>query len=331
MKIAFTICSNNYYAQALTLAKSCKVQDSDVHFVIVLVDEPSSIIDYLPEFEHIFIYELPIDWKDIVSRYNIIELNTSVKPSAFLYLIKKYPHATWIHYFDPDIKLYAPLSVVEEYFEDKEILLTPHIFSTIPYEEGSPVDHLFLNFGIYNLGYLGMKVSDVANSMLKWWERKTLKIGYSKVCEGLFVDQLWMNHVPIFFHGSVAISFNPGMNAAPWNLHERKIFLENGEFRVSDQKLLFYHFSNYNYKTPDKVSKYYRYTFNESPGLQPLYHEYHDELLNNKVEKYSDIQCTFYPAIDEAKPRPVAKRNLKFFLKQVLPPVLVSIGRRALR
>jgi hypothetical protein len=329
MSIAFTICSNNYYSQALTLAQSCKAISPDTHFIIVIVDEHSSSIKYSSEYEHIFIDQLPINTEEIISKYDIVELNTSIKPSVFLYIIKKYKSVTSIHYFDPDIKIYSPINELEKHFADKSILLTPHILTPINIADGHPQDHLFLNYGIYNLGYLGIKVNTTTISLLSWWEGKTLTLGYNKVCQGLFVDQLWINHVPVFYHDCTKILLHPGCNAAPWNLHERKITLKEGKYYVNDVPLIFFHFSNYKYSNSDSVAKHYRYTFDSESDLKILYQEYHQELLTNNIEKYSKVECSFYKQKEQNKRTKVINLTKKI-VRQVTPPILLKICTQAL-
>ena len=86
MKIAFTICSNNYLAQAKILGDSLLDKNPDYKFVIGLCDEPSESIDYA-FFENIEI--IPVAkiniycFAEIVKKYQIVELNTSIKPSFF--------------------------------------------------------------------------------------------------------------------------------------------------------------------------------------------------------------------------------------------------------
>lgn len=330
MKIAFTICSNNYYAQALTLAKSCNFYNPDVLFIIGLVDEPCTIIDYCQDFEHIFFSQLPINTTDLISKYDIIELNTSVKPSLFLNIIARYPKVKDIHYFDPDIKLFSSFNELEKEFDGKSILLTPHIFTPISNTEGSPQDHLFLNYGIFNLGYLGLKINNSTISLLKWWESKTLSLGFNRVCEGLFVDQLWINHVPIFYNEETKISFHPGLNAAPWNLHERKLSLQDEVYIINNKKLVFFHFSNYKYQNSNKIANFYRYTFEEFPELIHLYDEYHQDLLANKIEIYSKIPCAYYNInkrkieLEVSKEKNKNASKLKYMIRKIIPPIVTD-------
>lgn len=324
MKIAFTICSNNYYAQALTLAKSIEKHNSDYVFIFAIVDEPSEYIEYSSQNEHIFVSQLPIDVQDLASKYNIIELNTSVKPSLFLYLIENYKNIETIHYFDPDIKTFTSLRELDLKFGSKSILLTPHILSPIPYLDKLPQDHLFLNYGIFNLGYLGLKVNACTVSFLKWWEQKTLNLGYNRVCEGLFVDQLWINHVPIFFFNDTEISFDPALNVAPWNLHEREITFIDNHYKVNDSSLIFFHFSNYSYLNSDKLTKYYRYTFDGNPHLKQLYQEYHQDLICNKIKEYSVVSCAFYSKKEKISEK-IKESKIKKILKLFIPPIVTKI------
>ena len=58
--------------------------------------------------------------------------------------------------------------------------------------------------------------------MLHWWKERTYNMGYQRLEKGLFVDQLWMNLVPVLFESCNVLN-HPGYNMGPWNLHERKL------------------------------------------------------------------------------------------------------------
>ncbi|MDQ8015272.1 MAG: glycosyltransferase, partial [Flavobacterium nitrogenifigens] len=200
MKIAFTICSNNYLAQAKILEYSLLEKNSDYKFIIGLCDEFSEDIDYsfLENIEIIPASQFGIYcFDEIIKKYDIVELNTSIKASFFKYLISKYENLETIIYFDPDIQIFNKLSLLEKYLKEYDILLTPHILNPIGVDDFSPAESSFLNYGIYNLGFLALNPkSQNARDLLDWWEDKTLKIGFSQVSNGLFVDQLWINLVP---------------------------------------------------------------------------------------------------------------------------------------
>ena len=134
-QVAFTICSNNYLGQALALKKSFLEHNPSFGFFIVLVDKLSDEIDY-----SVFLPAqiIPIDkiksvnLEDLISRYYIIELNTSVKPSVFKYLIANNPEVESIFYLDPDLYFYSSLNSLNAVLQSNVAVLTPHILSPIP-------------------------------------------------------------------------------------------------------------------------------------------------------------------------------------------------------
>ena len=97
MKIAFTICSNNYLAQAKTLGDSISKANNDYSFYIGLTDQLNTELDYDKEIGYPVIPSENIgipDFDDLWKKYSIIEFNTCVKPFYFQYLIRKYPNWT---------------------------------------------------------------------------------------------------------------------------------------------------------------------------------------------------------------------------------------------
>ena len=255
MKIAFTLCSNNYLAQAKSLGDSLKLKNPDYQFFIGLLDIISTEIDYETEIGYPLILSNEIGipyFDDLWKKYNIIEFNTCVKPFYFQYFIKKFKPLNYLFYIDPDILILNDLTIIErEFDETSKILLTPHILSPIPLDGKTPAENLFLNYGIFNLGFLGLKNPELSGHFLDWWKERTYHLGFDKTAEGLFVDQLWFNLVPVFFK-NVKISKHPGLNMAPWNLHERKLSGDDSVlFRDQSFPLVFYHFSKYNRSDPD--------------------------------------------------------------------------------
>lgn len=299
MKIIFTICSNNYLAQAKALGDSIKKTNPDYIFFIGLVDLLSEEINYDEEIGHpiILSHEIGIpEFESLWKKYNIIELNTCVKPFYLEYFTEKYCDLTHLMYFDPDTYIFGNLSNIEkELVNNKEIILTPHILSPIPIDEKMPNEQIFLNYGTYNLGFIGVKNPKNNIPFFKWWSERTYNSGYDKVSEGLFVDQLWMNLTPIFF-GNCIISKNPGLNMGPWNLHERYLSKNEASNLVinKNEELIFYHFSNYKYNLPNILASYYdRFSFETRTDLVELYNDYRNTLILNNIEKLSLLKCYY--------------------------------------
>lgn len=331
--IIFTLCSNNYLAHAKTLGNSILLYNPDALFVIGLVDERNSDIDYnqFSEFKIVEVSKIGIaNFNSLFEKYNIVEFNTCVKASYFKYLFKNYPNVDKILYFDPDIMLFDSLEVFINNFYEYEILLTPHILTPLDFGVQAPNENLFLNYGVYNLGFIGVhRNCSNKGGFLDWWEKRLLTKGYIDPCNGYFVDQLWINLVPVFFQ-KVRLLKESGFNVAPWNLHERKIYRnENNVFKMEDgNKLVFFHFSSYNFNLPERISNYERYSFNTNPELIPLYNLYHKCLVDNDIASLSNKANSFIVKGERLRKRLEMEKNvmnqltLKNVGKQIMPPFI---------
>lgn len=319
MKIAFTICSNNYLSQAKVLGDSLVKHNPDYKFIIGLCDKKNESIDYsfFDPYEIVEVKDLNIEnFEWMIYNYYIIELNTSIKPFFFQYLIQKYKDLETIMYFDPDIKVFNKLNFIEKELQDKSILLTPHTLSPIPLDGKTPNETHFLNYGIYNLGFLAIKPSTSAYKMLDWWANRLSVQCFDRVSEGLFVDQLPMNFVPIFFD-SVCVSRMPGYNYAYWNFHEREISDNDGIYYINSQPLVFFHYSSFKPVQPLNISIHQtRFELETGSLLFDLFSEYANELIDNKYFELKEIKCYYSIIRDEylrkkniAKAQELKKQN----------------------
>lgn len=317
MTYIFTICSNNYLAQASVLGESIKRHEKNVKFIIFLCDRKLSDINYHSLADEVIeVAEVEPDIENLAIKYNIIELNTAVKPTVAQYLFEKY-RAEIIVYLDPDCKLYNGLREVYESLKDRSIVLLPHIYTPIPIDGKTPGENVFLNYGVYNLGFIGLRNTTETQNFLSWWKNTTYSLGRIDVENGIFVDQLPINHVPLFFNG-VKILRHWGMNVAPWNLHERYLTkTDNKSFLVNkSQELVFYHFSSFKMEPLElPLSQYNRFTLADRPDLIGLYSTYKDELLEKGYLFYKDFD-SFYTGICQTSVGQNKKRWYRGLLKR---------------
>lgn len=324
MKIAFTICSNNYLAQAKTFTESLLSENQDITVFIFLIDKKKSEIDYkyFAPAEVIEVNDSVFgQFNELITKYNIVELNTAVKPFLFEYLSKRFSDCNRLYYFDPDIFIYHNLGLLDQLLNDNDILLTPHFLTPVPIDGLEPFENLALNYGTFNLGFLAINPETKnAKAFLKWWGQRTFRFGYSRVDQGFFVDQLWFNLVPIFFE-RVFLIRHPGYNMAPWNLHERSIKLYkdgDGIILESDYPLVFYHFSSYDFSKPDLLStKYTRYSFKQNPSLRKLHRDYAEKIILNKHTFFKQFRCELPIRISKEPALRVLFYKAVNFLKKV--------------
>jgi hypothetical protein len=154
----------------------------------------------------------------------------------------------------------------------------------------TPGENMFNNFGIYNLGFIGLSSKPEVLDFIAWWKNHTYEQCYVDIYKGIFVDQLPINHVPIFFK-NVKVLTNMGLNMGPWNLHERTLEFRNGEPIVNkSQPLIFYHFSSFKLDHMELPSQLYnRYKFSDRPDLHSIYHEYNEDLRKANDAYYKEF------------------------------------------
>lgn len=299
-KAVLTICSVNYLAQAKTFADSLKKYHSDYTIFLGLVDrlDQHNLNEaVLANFNVLEIHQIGIpDFNSLVNQYNITELNTAVKPYLLKYIYENFPEIEILHYFDPDIQFFGELSAIEEGLKEKDLFLTPHILS--PYQDAEyyrPRERDHLNGGIYNLGFLGTKRSEITFKVLDWWAERLSTQGYIDLANGMFVDQLWMNFIPNYFPDHVFISRNIGLNMAYWNFHERKLTEKNGQYFVNDETpLLFFHYSGYSPDNPTQISKYQnRFEFTDKHDIASIFDGYAQLLTKNGHSEFKKYPCYY--------------------------------------
>ena len=255
-KCAFTIVAKNYIGLAKVLESSIKKHNPNIDFYIFVADEiPSRVAhdlsDNVIESKKVLSYSEE-EWINMAFKYNLTELCTAIKPSCFQYIFenKGYEKA---FYFDPDIYVFSSLASVVDLLDESSILVTPHIAFPI-LDDNSDIP--FLQSGPYNLGFLGLKNSIVAKTLLKWWRRKLIDNCFDDVLDFTFTDQKWMLMIHSYFpQEEICVCRNIGMNVAPWNFKERRFVKRESGFAVElrddssiSEELFFIHYSGYDYK-----------------------------------------------------------------------------------
>jgi hypothetical protein len=281
---ACTIISPNYIAFARTLAASYVAHHPGHRFFVLIVASLTDPAPFAAEpFETTLLTALDIpDLRGIAMKYDILELNTNVKPTFMRRLIAQHSLDRLV-YLDPDICVYAPLTPVFEALEENDAVLTPHITAPID-DDKLPGEQEILYNGTYNLGFIAVRNTSESDALLAWWERRCLTLGFSEGRTGLFVDQKWMNLAPGLFD-RVAILRHPGLNMAYWNLHERTL-TPNGSvsypLHPTPCTLHFFHFSGLTASDPNSISRNTdRFTLTTRPDLRDLFVSYKAAILAN--------------------------------------------------
>lgn len=324
MTTVLTICSANYLAHAKTLGDSVREHNPDFHFVIGLVDRMPDRLDagYLEDFEVIPAEQLNLpQFAEMVRKYSIVELNTAMKPFYMAFLYERNPKVDAVIYLDPDILVCARFSSLLVKLGTHSIVLTPH---GCTYDDSAPNIHyekVMLWAGIYNLGFIATSRCEETMAFLKWWRiRLQDNCFYRPGVAGLFLDQLWVGLVPLYFRGT-HVETDPGYNMCYWNHFERRLTFREGRYLVNDcHELIFFHFSGYKPEKPDvSVTRTTEpiSSFAVRPDLRPMYDDYRSRLLARNYPLIKSIPWHFAPAEESPKTR-YGKKILKAALKRLI-------------
>ncbi len=292
-----TIIAKNYLAFARTLAQSFLAQHQAGKVYVLIVDDFEGYINPADEcFEIVKLSDLSIPkLAEFCFKYTLKELCTAAKASFLEYLIDK-KSIEHLIYLDPDIMVTGSLEAINEKLGTSDIVLTPHLDKDYPNDDLLPDDGHILRAGQFNLGFIGINSSANARAFLNWWKSKLYENCVVDVPHGYFVDQKFIDFVPLFFK-NVWIEKDPGYNVAYWNLHSRQLSELNGVWRCNDGPLYFFHFSGYDLEgcaisshIPDSVA---RYRFASRRDLTRLFTEYKQLLLSNGYHETSRWPYSF--------------------------------------
>jgi hypothetical protein len=289
---ACTIVSLNYLPYARVLCNSFLRHHPGWKFYVLLVDRLPKDIDLSQEeFEMVLVEDLGIpNFPSLAFKYDILELNTNVKPTFLKTLLAR--GIDQLVYLDPDIFVYRRLDSVIEAMADHAIVITPHVLSPISDDVQSEV--VLLMGGVFNLGFVAVMKCAETERFLSWWEQRCFDFAYNEPRKGMFVDQKWINLVPCFFD-SVKILKAPGCNMANWNLHERELSQEGDVWMVNrTSPLEFYHFSGVAVDSGEKLSRRKeRFTLTNRPDLRTIYEDYRALLIQHGFREFQPIKYAF--------------------------------------
>lgn len=305
----FTSFTFSYLAKARLLAWSLKRFHPDWHFIAVITDEPPEAFSFNPVTEPFdeVIWGQSLDIPNInawIFKHSIVEVCTAVKGPV----LKALGQAGYekIVYLDPDIAVINSLQPVIDLLDSSSIVLTPHQLTP----ESTPIainDNEIgsLKHGIFNLGFVAIRSDGEGMRFAQWWNDRLLDYCYDDIPRGLFTDQRWCDHAPVFFEG-VHILKDPGYNVASWNLSNRKLqFSANGELLVNGVPLRFYHVTKFGPIGETMTSRY-------AQGNTPVYEIWcwYRNTLNRFSESAIPASWWFYSRYDNGQPITESERSL---------------------
>jgi hypothetical protein len=281
-----TISSANYFPFAKTMLQSVRAIHDDCDLYYLLVDHPHDDISAHLDFQTIDLRELQIpEQLHMTFIYDIVEMNTAVKPFLLSYLLAK--GYSKVIYIDPDIYVYNRLDLAIKALDMHSLVLTPHALRPAPpvtsYAGKVQWEQNMTLTGIFNLGFIGISNCNNTIEFLAWWKNRCTFLCYMEPIVGLFVDQKWAE-LAIAYWDDVLVLRDPGYNVSVWNLHDRSI---SNKMVNRTHTLVFFHFSSIDINNESFLTKHdISITFQQYPSLSNLYSDYRAVIRQNGYEQY---------------------------------------------
>jgi len=239
-----TIITSNYIFYAQALYDSLRKFNPDVNFNVLVVDEKKA--DYNYESVNFFFIDdisasFPNDYQ-LIKKFeedrNSV-LRWALKPLFLKYLLTS-QNFSKVLFVDPDLYFYNNPNFLFDHLSVSDVLITPHWRSINPKVDESNFESLFTG-GIYNAGFFGCNSNSI--NILDWW----LEVCAYKMIksDGFYVDQAYLNLMPVYFSSQVEIMHHRGCNVSNWNMIEcQRTLVENKILINKEFPIIFIHFTN---------------------------------------------------------------------------------------
>jgi hypothetical protein len=235
-----TLFDSNYLSRGYTMAESLVCSDPNCHLYIFAFDAQCEIV--LKGLRHPRIHIIGLaEFED----EELLSIKRSRTPKEYCwtctpytvdYCLKNYglEHCT---YLDADIFFYSSPRVLLEEMESKSILITEHRY-TPEYDDSCKSGIYCVQFVTFNADSNGLRA-------LKWWKNACRDWCYSRVEDGKFGDQKYLDDWPRRFNG-VHVLNHIGGGVAPWNVQQYDVIEQKCGIFVNHNQLkwplVFFHF-----------------------------------------------------------------------------------------
>ena len=239
-----TLFDSNYASKGIALYLSLERQTDDFLLYVMSMDRKCQKMLDSCGFSHIV-----VECIDDVASPELIAAKENRSRAEFCwtcgsfitdYFLHKYNLAD-ITYLDSDLMFFNSPQVVYEELKNKNasVGLTPH-FSD---------NELF---GRYCVEYVYFRNDDDGCNCLRWWRDECLKWCYSRVEDGKYGDQKYLDYFSQRFNHVCEVD-NRGVGVAYWNMYSYDFKDGSTHFKENDWATVFFHYSGINIQVEDGV------------------------------------------------------------------------------
>ncbi|GAB3182078.1 hypothetical protein [Telluribacter humicola] len=313
MNIFFTVCNRTELPNAIALGSSVKKYHPDAQMIIGWVDEAP--VPSLPEEMlrlSVKLISIP-GWATMYERYYDFELVAACRPWFAHYILQTNPECSRLVFLSPTTVLYQAIPFTD--LPEADLQLTPHITQPLPLTIELD-DKRILNIGMYHAGAWILQHGTEAEKLLDWWKQRTYDRAHFDLCQGMCMDQLWLNFAPVWIRNTARINL-PGWHLGLHSIAQRELNIVNGQYQVNNKPLITADFAGLTSYHP--VWSDHQQLLKHNRTFEQLYREYKQGL-----EQYKKYQVNNTPAFGQT-PDIKGSRQLRKGLVSNLKKVLTQI------
>lgn len=213
-----------------------------------------------------------------------VEYYWTCTPSWILYVMKQNPKVKYVTYLDGDLYFYSDPDKGVLDIGNKSLLVVEHRFPAG--REGMAEVS-----GRFNVAFNVFKNDETGKKCLKRWRVQCLDWCYWKPENGRLGDQKYLDEWPKLYGDNLVISKNLGVDAAPWNISQYKITERDKSVYIDNDRLVCYHFHQFQILGPDHFSRVLGYTLSKE-AVEYIYEPYEEE-LRLQYAKVKKVDRTF--------------------------------------
>jgi hypothetical protein len=259
--------------------------------------------------------------------YNPVEMSCLAKYVGLSHVLKTSSADSFV-YADADILFLKDIGEAVCEIGDGVVLATLHQLGIT----SDDTEHEYLLYGWLNAGFFCIRRDPQIQQVLNWLIHRVSRRGFYAPHYGMSADQTWFSSLPFVFQNQTRISRHPGLNVGYWNIRQRQLTRDRGEFRINGKPLLVFHFSGFNPAEPSMLSKYFDIEVTPGSLMDELCKAYSHELdavapLKAKVADLTKIMCS-QDKLDDRMLKGSIDNKLSLVMPSIKTGLYSRIGRR---
>lgn len=309
MNIFFTVCNRIQLPNALALGASVLQYNPGAVFYIGWADTLP-----LPEMQH-GIRLIPVEdiqvpeWGQMCASYYDFEIVAASRPWFAKGLLKKHKDCEQLVFLAPTTLLFSSIQEVTQ--NTAELLLTPHISKPLA-DSKILDDKRILNIGMFHSGSWMIRPGQATTKLLDWWSHRTIDRAKFDLCNGMCMDQLWLNFALAWVSDTSQIRHS-GWHYGLHSILNKVLHEENGLLFVDEEKLISIDFAGLGNYHP--VWSEHTGLIRQNDTFQKLYAQYQQTL--RKYDKQKINGEPGYGKPSHISSQRVLRRNIAAKLKAI--------------